>query len=54
LPVAPTSRRPGFALVAHVFNRQTHHHGQDTALLSQLGHDFGVTDLPWTPGIDVT
>ena len=30
LPVAPTSLLPRYALVAHVFNHQTHHHGQDT------------------------
>ena len=47
-----TRRLPRYALVAHLFNHQTHHRGQVTALLSQLGHDFGVTDLPWTPGVD--
>ena len=31
--------------VAHVFNHQTHHRGQITTLLMQLGHDPGVTDL---------
>lgn len=31
--------------VAHVFNHQTHHRGQITALLVQQGHDPGVTDL---------
>jgi uncharacterized damage-inducible protein DinB len=31
--------------VAHVFNHQTHHRGQITALLSQQGCDPGVTDL---------
>jgi uncharacterized damage-inducible protein DinB len=31
--------------VAHVFNHQTHHRGQITALLAQQGHDPGVTDL---------
>ncbi len=30
--------------VAHMFNHQTHHRGQITTLLSQLGHDPGVTD----------
>ncbi|MET0413733.1 MAG: DinB family protein, partial [Polyangiaceae bacterium] len=30
---------------AHVFNHQTHHRGQVTTLLTQLGHDPGVTDL---------
>jgi uncharacterized damage-inducible protein DinB len=31
--------------VAHVFNHQTHHRGQITALLSQQGCDPGSTDL---------
>ena len=31
--------------VSHVFNHQTHHRGQVTALLFQLGVDPGVTDL---------
>jgi uncharacterized damage-inducible protein DinB len=31
--------------VAHVFNHQTHHRGQITALLTQQGCDPGVTDL---------
>jgi len=31
--------------VAHVFNHQTHHRGQVTTLLTQEGHDLGVTDL---------
>ncbi len=29
----------------HVFNHQTHHRGQVTTLLSQMGLDIGVTDL---------
>lgn len=35
--------------VAHFFNHQTHHRGQLTTLLSQLGLDYGVTDLIWLP-----
>jgi uncharacterized damage-inducible protein DinB len=31
--------------VAHLFNHQTHHRGQITALLTQQGCDPGVTDL---------
>lgn len=31
--------------VAHMFNHQTHHRGQLTTLLHQLGHDVGVTDF---------
>jgi uncharacterized damage-inducible protein DinB len=34
-----------FALT-HFFNHQTHHRGQVTALLKQLGRDYGVTDFP--------
>ena len=32
-------------LVQHFFNHQTHHRGQLTVLLSQMGLDFGSTDL---------
>ena len=32
-------------LVAHLFNHQTHHRGQASALLFQLGVDVGVTDF---------
>jgi uncharacterized damage-inducible protein DinB len=32
-------------LVTHFFNHQTHHRGQATTLLSQLGVDPGTTDL---------
>lgn len=39
--------RPHWFLVTHLFNHQTHHRGQVTTLLSQLGLDIGVTDLPW-------
>jgi uncharacterized damage-inducible protein DinB len=34
----------------HFFNHQTHHRGQLTALLAQIGRDPGVTDLLWLPG----
>jgi len=30
----------------HVFNHQTHHRGQLTCILSQMGLDYGHTDLP--------
>jgi uncharacterized damage-inducible protein DinB len=36
---------PLWHAVTHVFNHQTHHRGQVTALLMQAGHDPGVTDL---------
>lgn len=35
---------PVWVAVAHMFNHQTHHRGQVTTLLHQLGHDPGVTD----------
>lgn len=42
---------PTWVLVTHMFNHQIHHRGQLTTLLSQLGYDPGVTDLPWMPGL---
>jgi uncharacterized damage-inducible protein DinB len=33
------------SLILHFFNHQTHHRGQVTTLLSQVGLDVGVTDL---------
>ena len=47
-----TATRPAWLLVTHMFNHQTHHRGQLTTLLSQLGYDPGVTDLPWTPSLN--
>jgi uncharacterized damage-inducible protein DinB len=38
-------RVPMWIAVTHFFNHQTHHRGQITTLLSQLGRDPGVTDL---------
>lgn len=56
LPLTYTSRVDGrqrtvprWALVAHLFNHQTHHRGQVTTLLSQLGVDMGSTDIPFMP-----
>jgi uncharacterized damage-inducible protein DinB len=40
-------------LVLHFFNHQTHHRGQVTTLLKQLGYDPGVTDLLWVPGAEI-
>ena len=39
--------------LTHFFHHQTHHRGQITTLLSQLGYDFGVTDMMWMPGIEI-
>ncbi|WP_446393079.1 DinB family protein [Coleofasciculus sp. E1-EBD-02] len=44
-----TRTLPTWVLVTHLFNHQTHHRGQLTTLLTQLGYDPGVTDLPWMP-----
>jgi uncharacterized damage-inducible protein DinB len=41
----------GWSAAAHFFNHQTHHRGQVTTLLSQLGVDPGVTDLAQLPGV---
>ncbi len=38
--------QPNWFLLTHLFNHQTHHRGQLTTLLTQLGHDVGITDLP--------
>lgn len=43
---------PHWLLVTHLFNHQTHHRGQLTTLLYQMGYDPGVTDLPWLPGLE--
>ncbi|HEC05517.1 MAG TPA: DUF664 domain-containing protein [Thiolapillus brandeum] len=39
--------------LTHFFHHQTHHRGQITTLLSQLGCYFGVTDMMWMPGIEI-
>jgi uncharacterized damage-inducible protein DinB len=41
--------RPFWRMAAHFFNHQTHHRGQVTTLLVQLGRDPGVTDLSALP-----
>ena len=45
-----TVRLPLGLILAHVFQHQTHHRGQVTTLVSQLGYDFGVTDMIYMPG----
>jgi uncharacterized damage-inducible protein DinB len=48
--VNPRPRRyPYWFAVMHFFNHQTHHRGQLSTLLFQLGVDPGVTDLIWLP-----
>ncbi|MFK7915606.1 MAG: DinB family protein [Pseudomonadales bacterium] len=38
-----------WVLVTHMFNHATHHRGQVTTLLAQMGLDPGSTDLPFMP-----
>ncbi|WP_137936242.1 DinB family protein [Chitinivorax sp. B] len=40
---------PRWILVTQMFNHQTHHRGQISTLLSQLGVDIGITDIPMLP-----
>jgi uncharacterized damage-inducible protein DinB len=40
---------PHWVMATHLSNHQTHHRGQVTTLLSQLGKDIGSTDLPFMP-----
>ena len=42
---------PLWAAWTHLFNHQTHHRGQLTALLNQLDIDYGNIDLVWMPGV---
>jgi uncharacterized damage-inducible protein DinB len=39
-------------VMQHLFNHQTHHRGQITALLSQLSVEYGTTDFIAMPGDD--
>lgn len=41
---------PYWIAVTHFFNHQTHHRGQLTTLLGQMGKEYGVTDLVGMPG----
>jgi len=47
-----TRTLPYWVVVTQLFNHQTHHRGQLTTLLSQLGIDIGETDLPWLPALN--
>ena len=40
---------PAWILVTHMFNHQTHHRGQITTLIKQLGYEPGITDISWLP-----
>ena len=45
-----TRRASAWVFVAQFFNHQTHHRGQVTTLIKQLGYTPGDTDIPWLPG----
>lgn len=38
---------PIAAVLSHLFNHQTHHRGQISAAIGQLGGDYGSMDLIW-------
>ncbi|MDY6829337.1 MAG: DinB family protein [Pseudomonadota bacterium] len=46
-----TMALPLWVAWTHLFNHQTHHRGQLTVLLSQLGIDYADIDLVWMPGV---
>lgn len=48
-----TQTHPRWVQVVQMFNHQTHHRGQVTTLLSQLGVDVGPTDVPVLPLLNV-
>lgn len=41
---------PMHQALGHLFNHATHHRGQITTLLNQMGVDVGITDLARMPG----
>ena len=43
---------PIWVLATHMFNHQTHHRGQVTTLIKQLGYEPGITDIPWLPCLE--
>ena len=46
-----TRTLPRWVMMTQMFNHQTHHRGQATVLLKQLGVDPGITDIPWLPAL---
>ncbi len=46
-----TRTLPRWVMVTQMFNHQTHHRGQATTLLKQLGAEPGITDIPWLPAL---
>lgn len=48
--VSPQPRKyPLWFALSHFFNHQTHHRGQITTLINQMGIDPGITDLLMLP-----
>lgn len=45
-----TRRASMWVFMTQFFNHQTHHRGQVTTLIKQLGYEPGITDIPWMPG----
>lgn len=39
-------------IMVHLFHHQTHHRGQITTMISQLGYEFGQTDIIYMPGAE--
>lgn len=48
-----TQTHPRWVLITQMFNHQTHHRGQVTTLLKQIGIDPGPTDLPVLPALNM-
>jgi uncharacterized damage-inducible protein DinB len=46
-----TQTQPRWILVTQMFNHQTHHRGQLATLLTQIGVDLGITDIPVLPAL---
>lgn len=44
-------RYPLWKLAVHMFNHQTHHRGQVTAFVYQVGVDYGITGWAWQPDL---
>ncbi len=47
-----TQTQPRWILITQMFNHQTHHRGQITTLLKQIGIDPGITDVPFLPALN--
>jgi uncharacterized damage-inducible protein DinB len=43
---------PIWVLATHMFNHQTHHRGQVTTLMKQLGFEPGIKDILWLPSLE--